>query len=106
MGPAVDTLADLAAEGARFDLVFVDADKAGYGDYLAALLDGDLLAPHGIIVVDNTLMQGQPWASHDRTVNGDAISVFNEMVAAEPRVEQVMIPLRDGLTLIRRVAAS
>lgn len=105
VGPAIDTLAELAATHDQFDLVFVDADKAGYGDYLAAVLDGELLSPHGVVVVDNTLMQGQPWAAEGRSVNGDAIAVFNEMVAADPRVEQVVIPLRDGLTLIRRVDA-
>lgn len=106
VGPAIDTLAELAAGDEQFDLVFLDADKAGYGDYLAAVLDGDLLTPHGVVVVDNTLMQGQPWAAANRTVNGDAIAVFNEMVAADPRVEQVVLPLRDGLTLIRRVDGS
>ena len=106
VGPAAATLAELAAAGEQFELVFVDADKGGYGDYLAAVLDGGLLAPHGLVVVDNTLMQGQPWAASGRTSNGDAIAVFNEMVAADPRVEQVVVPLRDGLTLIRRVDGS
>lgn len=102
VGPALDTLTALAAEGARFDLVFVDADKAGYRAYLDALLDGDLLAPHGVVAVDNTLMQGQPWLPGERSANGVAIAAFNDAVAADPRVEQVLLPLRDGLTLIRR----
>jgi caffeoyl-CoA O-methyltransferase len=105
VGPAQDTLADLAREGTRFDLVFVDADKAGYVGYLDALLDGDLLAPHGVVAVDNTLMQGQPWMPDATTENGAAIAAFNRSVALDPRVEQVLLPLRDGLTLIRRVAA-
>ena len=49
VGPAADTLAALAAAGEEFDLVFIDADKAGYADYLAALLDTGLLAPHGLV---------------------------------------------------------
>jgi caffeoyl-CoA O-methyltransferase len=102
VGPALDTLQELCAAGQRFELVFVDADKAGYAGYLAAVLDGDLLAPHGLICVDNTLMQGQPWAGR-RTANGEAITAFNRAVADEPRVEQVVVPLRDGVTLIRRV---
>ena len=85
-----------------FDLVFIDADKAGYLDYLQVVLDTGLLAPHGLICVDNTLMQGQPWSSGEPTANGVAIAEFNQAVAADPRVEQVIIPLRDGLTLIRR----
>ncbi len=106
IGPAMATLGDLAAAGERFDLVFIDADKAGYGDYLSAVLGTDLLAPHGLVCVDNTLMQGQPWASGEPTANGTAIAAFNEKVAADPRVEQVLVPLRDGLTLIRRSEAA
>lgn len=103
VGPAATTLAALAAAGEQFDLVFVDADKAGYAGYLETLLDGGLLAPHGLVCVDNTLMQGEPWLAGSRSANGDAIAHFNESVAADPRVEQVLLPLRDGLTLIRRV---
>ena len=99
VGPAADTLATLV--GQRFDLVFVDADKAGYASYLDTVLDGELLAPGGVVCVDNTLMQGQPWTG-ERTPNGEAISAFNRSVADDPRVEQVLVPLRDGLTLIRR----
>jgi caffeoyl-CoA O-methyltransferase len=102
VGPASDTLAALVAAGEEFDLAFVDADKAGYADYLATLLDTGLLAPHGLICVDNTLMQGGPWLSDGRTDNAAAIAAFNDTVAADPRVEQVLLPLRDGLTLIRR----
>ena len=102
VGPALATLAELAAAGERFELVFIDADKAGYAGYLNALLDHDLLAPPGLICVDNTLMQGQPWLPGPPTANGAAIAAFNQAVAADPRVEQVLIPLRDGLTLIRR----
>ncbi|MCD2189748.1 O-methyltransferase [Actinomycetospora soli] len=98
VGPAGETLAALAGES--FDLVFIDADKTGYADYLETILTTGLLAPGGLVAVDNTLMQGQPWAGPD-TVNGRAIAEFNAAVAADPRVEQVVVPLRDGITLIR-----
>ncbi len=101
VGPAGDTLTALAAQGRVFDVVFIDADKAGYADYLQALLAGDLLAPGGLIAVDNTLMQGQPWTGA-RTPNGEAIAAFNRRVTDDPRVEHVLVPLRDGITLIRR----
>jgi caffeoyl-CoA O-methyltransferase len=103
VGPASDTLDALIAAGETFDLVFVDADKAGYAAYVDTVLEGGLLAPHGAIVVDNTLMQGEPYLPGERTVNGEAIASFNRTVADDPRVEQVLLPLRDGLTLIRRV---
>jgi caffeoyl-CoA O-methyltransferase len=101
VGPAQRTLGELAEAGQRFGLVFIDADKAGYRGYLTTVLDAGLLEPHGLICVDNTLMQGQPWMPGEPTANGAAIAAFNEAVAADPRVEQVIIPLRDGLTLIR-----
>ena len=103
VAPALRTLADLATAGATFELIFIDADKAAYVDYLTAVLDGDLLAPHGVICVDNTLMQGQPYVAGEPTPNGRAVAAFNRAVADESRVEQVLVPLRDGLTLIRRV---
>lgn len=103
VAPALLTLKQLAAANQTFDLVFIDADKAGYVDYLNILLDTDLLAPNGLICVDNTLMQGQPYLSGESTANGVAIATFNQTVANDPRVEQVLLPLRDGLTLIRRV---
>ncbi|MEO5854151.1 MAG: SAM-dependent methyltransferase, partial [Nocardioides sp.] len=86
-----------------FDLVFIDADKAGYVDYLDLVLERGLLAPGGVVCVDNTLMQGEPYRSGNPSPNGEAIAHFNHVVAQDPRVEQVMLPLRDGLTLIRRV---
>jgi len=101
VGPALATLKELNAAGDVFDLVFIDADKAGYAGYLTALLDFGLIAGHGLICVDNTLMQGQPWRPGEPTANGAAVAAFNRAVAAEPRVDQVIIPLRDGLTLIR-----
>jgi caffeoyl-CoA O-methyltransferase len=105
VGAASETLSTLATAGEVFDLIFIDADKAGYRNYLNTLLDANLLAPHGLIAVDNTLMQGQPWTSGEATSNGQAIADFNQAVANDQRVEQVIVPLRDGLTLIRRVDA-
>lgn len=104
VGPALDTLRRLDGESEPFDLVFIDADKTGYLDYYRTLLDGDLLSAGAIVAVDNTLLQGTPYAEGaHRTVNGDAVAAFNEFVADDVRVEQVLIPLRDGVTLIRRV---
>jgi caffeoyl-CoA O-methyltransferase len=68
-------------------------------------LEHDLLTPDGLICVDNTLLQGQVYLPEaQRTANGEAIAQFNRVVAADPRVEQVLLPIRDGVTLIRRVA--
>ena len=103
VAPAIETMRQLVDGGESFDLAFIDADKGGYIDYLNILLDTNLLAPGGFICVDNTLMQGQPYLSAEqRTDNGEAIAKFNRFVAEDPRVEQVLIPIRDGLTLIKR----
>ncbi|WP_293341315.1 O-methyltransferase [Microcoleus sp. CAWBG58] len=103
VAPALETMKQLAAAGEVFDLVFIDADKAGYTDYLDLLLTTGLLAPNGLICADNTLMQGQPYLSGTATANGIAIAEFNQALVDDPRVEQVLVPLRDGITLIRRV---
>jgi caffeoyl-CoA O-methyltransferase len=103
VGAAKETMEKLIEAGESFDLAFIDADKGGYIDYLNLLLDTNLLAPNGFICVDNTLMQGQPYLSSEkRTDNGEAIALFNRFVAEDPRVEQVLIPIRDGLTIIKR----
>jgi caffeoyl-CoA O-methyltransferase len=103
VAPALKTMEQLAAAGEVFDLVFIDADKSGYIDYLDLLLTTGLLAVDGLICVDNTLMQGQPYLSELFSTNGLAIAKFNQAVIADQRIEQVLLPLRDGLTLIRRV---
>jgi len=103
VAPALQTLQKLADAGETFDLVFVDADKKEYVDYFKLLLDRELLIPGGFICVDNTLLQGQPYLPPEqRTPNGEAIAQFNRFVTEDPRVEQVLLPLRDGLTIIRR----
>ncbi|MBE9014343.1 class I SAM-dependent methyltransferase [Pseudanabaenaceae cyanobacterium LEGE 13415] len=102
LAPAIDTLKQLADQGESFDFVFIDADKREYVQYFQMLLDEGLLASDGFICVDNTLLQGQPYLS-ERSANGTAIAEFNQFVAEDERVEQVLVPLRDGVTLIRRV---
>jgi caffeoyl-CoA O-methyltransferase len=103
VAPALETLQKLADARESFDLVFIDADKQEYIDYFKLLLDRELLTPGGFILVDNTLLQGQPYLPpQQRTANGEAIAQFNRFVADDPRVEQVLLPLRDGLTMIRR----
>lgn len=93
LGPAVETLATLDGP---FDLAFIDADKGGYVDYYEAILPK--LAPHGLIAADNTLFGLDP----DRGENANQISRFNEHVVRDERVEAVLLPFREGVTLIRK----
>ncbi|NJM68867.1 MAG: SAM-dependent methyltransferase [Scytonema sp. RU_4_4] len=104
VGAALETLQKLADARKSFDFVFIDADKKEYVKYFQILLEKDLLIPGGFICVDNTLLQGQVYLPEEnRTPNGEAIAQFNHIVAADSRVEQVLLPLRDGLTIIRRL---
>ena len=91
LGPALETVERLDGD---FDLVFIDADKEGYVDYYEAVLPR--LAERGLIVADNTLWSG-------RVLEGEGPIVrFNDHVAADPRTVQVILSVRDGMTLIRR----
>jgi len=101
-GEAKQTLVDLAS-GDTFDLVFIDADKSNYLPYYEAIMNAGLVRMGGLICVDNTLYQGEVYAPQTKTTNGEAVKIFNAAVAQDPRVEQVVLPLRDGITLIRRV---
>lgn len=104
VGAALETLDQLAAGNRAFDFVFIDADKQEYIQYYQRLMDCDLLAPNGYICVDNTLFQGQVYLPEsEQSANAKAIAQFNQFVAADSRTEQVILPLRDGLTLIRRL---
>jgi caffeoyl-CoA O-methyltransferase len=105
LGPALQTLERVRDAGERFDFIFIDADKGRYADYFELIIGSTLLAPNGLLCVDNTLMQGQPYLPAPHTANGAAIAAFNRIVAGDPRVEQVLLPIRDGLTLIRHATA-
>ncbi|KAH8074586.1 O-methyltransferase [Aureococcus anophagefferens] len=104
-----DALANLKAWPAdkKFDMVFVDADKGSYQAYYDTVLDRGLLAPGGVVVVDNVLFKGAPYVGPSKFDNrswndgGAAVAAFNDHVAADDRVEQVMLPIRDGITIIR-----
>src|SRR5215216_3896014 len=92
LGPALETIPRL---GGEFDFVFIDADKEGYVDYYDAVLPR--LAERGLIVADNTLWSGNVVDDAD-----GPIPRFNGHVARDPRSISVILPVRDGMTLIRR----
>lgn len=96
VGPALETIRGV--EG-PFDFVFIDADKTGYPAYYDAVLP--LLSARALIAVDNTLWSGRVLDDADQSADTAALRDFNAMVAADPRVEAVMVPIRDGVTLIR-----
>ena len=102
IGPALDTLAELPDEP-HVDLAFIDADKDNYLAYFELLLSR--LRTGGLIVVDNVLWSGaaaDPSADATKDANLAAIRDFNDRVAADERVDVVMLNVADGLTLIRK----
>lgn len=99
-------LAIAPALGGVFDLVFIDGDKREYPDYYRMLMGDDgrrpLVRSGSVLIADNILWSGkvvQPIAHNDR--HTQAVVEFNRMVREDPRVENVIVPLRDGLNLIR-----
>lgn len=84
-----------------FDFVFIDADKRLYCDYYDLVFDS--LPSGGIILADNTLWDGKVLAEpHRSDLQTIGIMQFNDKIKADPRVEKVILPLRDGLTMIRK----
>lgn len=92
---------DSPLQGLMFDLVFIDADKRHYTDYYEAVLPR--LNEGGYILADNTLWNGHVVQDDVREsdLQTQGILAFNDHVAADPRVEKVILPVRDGLTIIR-----
>lgn len=100
IGPAVDRLGELPAEP-HLDWVFIDADKENYGAYWEALVPR--VRPGGLLAIDNVLWSGRVLeAPNEQESSTAAIIAFNDMVAADKRVEPVMLPIGDGLTLARK----
>jgi len=99
IAPAVETLRSLPRDES-IDLAFIDADKLSYAAYYEELLAR--LRPNGVILVDNVLWGGSVAEEDPKDENRVAIRAFNDMVASDDRVDAAMIPLGDGLTLLRK----
>lgn len=106
-GPAATTMKTL--EG-QYDLIFIDADKPNYITYFDTVLERNLLAPNGIILADNTLYRGlvcirspeNPFGTdEERVAMSNHLDAFNKHVAKDKRVDQVILPVFDGLSMIR-----
>ena len=101
IGDCKETLKTFRAEGREYDLVYLDANKREYCEYYELIFD--MVRPGGIILADNVLWDGkvcQAPLPQDKQTLG--IVRFNDMVSADERVESVILPLRDGLNIIRK----
>jgi len=109
VGPALDSLQIVTGE---FDMIFVDANKAEYKRYVEVILERKLLSSRGMIICDNVLYNGYPYvnghfdAQPKRRGFGDAIAEFNQWVRDHPELEQVVLPIRDGVSLVRHKPAA
>lgn len=101
IGLAKDELMRLAEEGDKFDIIFVDANKEEYINYYKIIMDNDMLSDNGMIVVDNALYRGGPYTDIGDK-RGTALQTFNEVIASDKTVHHVMLPVRDGILLVRR----
>jgi caffeoyl-CoA O-methyltransferase len=96
IGPALETLETLSTDD-PFDLVFIDADKPSYPAYLEAVLP--LLRPGGLLLIDNTLWSGEVVRLADEGSTTAVIQAFNDLLAADDRLESVILPISDGMTI-------
>jgi O-methyltransferase len=101
IGEANETLKQMESEGVEhFDLAFIDADKGRYDCYYESALR--LVRPGGLIVLDNMLQHGRVADPHESNVNPVAVRKLNAKIASDERVDRVILPLGDGMTLARR----
>jgi caffeoyl-CoA O-methyltransferase len=99
IGPAIDTLRSLPLEE-RFDLAFIDADKPSYASYYDEIIPR--LRAGGLLIVDNVLWGGSVIDPQATDENTTAIRAFNDKVAADGRVESVILAISDGVTVARK----
>ena len=97
LGPALDSIATLEGE---FELIFIDADKPNYLNYYEATLP--LLAENGVMILDNTLWSGRVADPQDDEESTRAIRAANEHIDEDPRVQNVLLTVRDGMNLVWR----
>ncbi|MGH7811969.1 MAG: O-methyltransferase [Candidatus Binatia bacterium] len=97
LGPALETLKKVWGP---FDICFIDADKENYGAYYDAAIE--LVRPRGLIVLDNMLRGGQVLDPQDEGTK--AVDALNRRIRNDPRVENVLLPVRDGIMLARKIS--
>ncbi|KFO93587.1 hypothetical protein N320_12505, partial [Buceros rhinoceros silvestris] len=102
VGPMGDTLEALHAEDEHFDIVFIDADQRNAVNYYSFVMDNHLLRMDAVICMENTLMKGQVYLENISDENVLAVRKLNAVINSDPRVEQMILPVQSGLSIIRR----
>ena len=99
--PAIESLNDLKKNNKKFDLVFIDADKENYKNYYDLSLE--LIGTNDLIIVDNVLWHGEVVNKNNKDKLTSIIKEFNKYVNNDERIENLIMPLGDGLTICRKL---
>jgi predicted O-methyltransferase YrrM len=99
--PALDSLNDIKKENILFDIVFIDADKTNYTNYYERVIQ--LIKKDGLIIIDNVLWHGEVADENNNEKFTNIIREFNTHVKNDNRVEQIILPIGDGLTVCRKL---
>ena len=99
--PALDSLNDIKKENILFDIVFIDADKTNYTNYYESVIH--LIKKDGLIIIDNVLWHGEVADENNNEKFTNIIREFNTHVKNDNRVEQIILPIGDGLTVCRKL---
>ena len=101
IGPALKSISNLKRKDQKFDLVFIDADKENYKSYYNQSLD--LIEKNGLIIVDNVLWHGEVADTRNQDKLTTIIREFNSYINSDKRIENLIIPVGDGLTVCRKL---
>jgi len=101
ISPALETLKKFSQEGKKFDLIFIDADKGNYKNYYELSLN--LINKEALIIVDNVLWHGDVFKKNVTDKQTNVMREFNKYIKDDNRVEKVILPLGDGLTICRKI---
>ena len=101
ISPAIETLKKFLREGKKFDLIFIDADKGNYKNYYELCLN--LINKKALIIFDNVLWHGEVFKKNVTNEQTNVMREFNNHIKHDSRVEKVILPLGDGLTICRKI---
>ena len=101
ISPALETLKRFSQEGKKFDLIFIDADKGNYKNYYELSLN--LINEKALIIFDNVLWRGEVFKKNVTDEQTNIMREFNKYIKDDNRVEKIILPLGDGLTICRKI---
>ena len=101
ISPALGTLKEFSQEGKKFDLIFIDADKGNYINYYKLCLN--LINKRALIIFDNVLWHGDVFKNNVTDMQTNVMREFNKYIKDDNRVEKVILPLGDGLTICKKI---